>query len=76
MNVPEAGQGGYELQVSAEAFEARLMREPLDEEMLELRERAVPRFADLQAAALAALAAGHIDAQRLAAPATCRWRGS
>lgn len=64
MNLPEAGQGGRELQMSPEALEAGSMRESLYEQMLELGQRAVPGVADVQPAPHAALAAGHVDVQR------------
>src|SRR5207244_4680775 len=57
VNLPKAGQGGRELQMSPEALEAGSMRESLYEQMLELGQRAVPGVADVQPAPHAALAA-------------------
>src|SRR5438477_11358927 len=64
VDLPEAGQGRGQLQVTAEAFEARLVCEPLLHAMDELVDRRVARVAQLEAAALSALLAAHVDAHR------------
>src|SRR5262245_24425540 len=61
VDVPEAGDGGRELEVAAEAFEARLMREALLHEVEEVRDLPAARIAEFEAAPLAALAARDVD---------------
>src|SRR5207253_4394717 len=65
VDLPEAGQGRGQLQVTAEAFEARLVCEPLLHAMDELVDRRVAGVAQLEAAALPALLAAHVYAHRL-----------
>src|SRR5947209_18849909 len=65
VNFPEVGQGRGQLQVTAEAFEARLVCEPLLHAMDELVDRRVAGVAQLEAAALPALLAAPVYAQRL-----------
>src|SRR5213593_1048568 len=64
VDLPEARQGRGQLEVAAEAFEARLMCEPLLHAVDELVDRRVARVAQLEAAVLPALLAAHVDAHR------------
>src|SRR5204863_1032254 len=74
VDLPEAGQGRGQLQVTAEAFEARLVCEPLLHAMDELVDRRVARVAQLEAAALPALLAAHVDAHRAQSATGAIWR--
>src|SRR2546427_5662007 len=74
VDLPEGGQGRGQLQVTAEAFEARLVCEPLLHAMDELVDRRVARVAQLEAAALPALLAAHVDAHRAQSATGAIWR--
>src|SRR5437899_8854487 len=74
VDLPEAGQGRGQLQVTAEAFEARLVCEPLLHAMDELVDRRVAGVAQLEAAALPALPAAHVDAHGTESATAATWR--
>src|SRR2546428_8222010 len=76
VNFPEVGQGRGQLQVTAEAFEARLVCEPLLHAMDELVDRRVAGVAQLEAAALPALLAAHVDAHRPQSATGAIWPSS
>ena len=64
MDLPEAGEGRRQLEVSAEALEARLVAESLADQVDELGDRLGAGIAELEAATVATLAAAHVDVQR------------
>src|SRR5262245_50571116 len=64
VDLPEAGQGRGELEVPAEALEARPVRQPLDDQVDEFLPRRVAGIAEVEAAALPALGAAHVDVHR------------
>src|SRR5581483_10857221 len=74
VDVPEAGHRRRQLQVAAEALEARPVGELLHDQVDELRERPLSRVSDLEPAAATALLAAHVDAHA-AQSGTCvgRW---
>src|SRR5207249_842223 len=74
VDVPEARHGRGQLQVAAEAFEARLVCEPLLHAVDELVDRRVARVAQLEAAALTALLAAHVDTHRPESATGAIWR--
>src|SRR6266566_5503216 len=74
VDVPEARHGRGQLQVAAEAFEARLVCEPLLHAVDELVDRRVARVAQLEAAALPALLAAHVDTHRRQSATGAIWR--
>src|SRR6185369_14624765 len=55
VDLPEGGEGRRELEVAAEALEARAMREVLDDEVQVLLGRAVSGLAQVEALSLPAL---------------------
>ena len=63
MDLPEAGERGRQLEMSAEALEARLVAEPFDDQVDELGDRLGAGVAQLETFALAAFAAGDVDVQ-------------
>src|SRR5262249_5339175 len=64
VDLPEARHRGRQLEVAAEALEARLVREALAHSMEELVERRGTRIAELEAATLPAFLAAHVYAHR------------
>jgi hypothetical protein len=59
--LPEGGEGRRELEVPAEALEARAMREALDDEVQVLLGRPVSGLAQVEALSLPALSAADVD---------------
>ena len=80
MNLPEEGEWRRQLEVSAEALEARLVGEPLDDQVDEVGDRLGAGITQREAFPLTAFAAAHVDVQRrqegLTPCAASRPRGS
>jgi hypothetical protein len=64
VDVPEARDGRRQLEVSAEALEARPVRQPFGDQAEKLLDRLITRVPEVEPPALAALAARHVDAHR------------
>src|SRR6185369_6721031 len=68
VNRPESRYRRRQLEVTAEALEARLVGQPLVHEMEELLDGAITRLAEIDAALLPALAATDVDAHHAPLP--------
>jgi hypothetical protein len=64
MDLPEAGHGGRQLEVSTETLEARPVGQPFRDQAQELFHRLITRVAEVEPATLAAFPARHVDTHR------------